>query len=124
VWDRGPHTNLYGIFRHTTSVHVNGPAEPRPRGAAYSVARHGFWHGLGERLWAGSERLISFVQFSVFECDLADLAQVGQVKTRLRELIDPAEDQVRLYPLPSNADRSAEIIGNRRLEERADFWIL
>ena len=64
------------------------------------------------------------VQLSVFECELEDPAVVSALKTRLRELIDPLEDQVRLYPLPTNAERVAEIIGNRRLEERQDFWII
>ena len=64
------------------------------------------------------------VQFSVFECELADAATVERLKTRLLELIDLHEDQVRLYQLSNRTGQVAEIIGLRRLEERADFWII
>jgi len=64
------------------------------------------------------------VQLSVFECDLPDPVAVAGLKTKLLELIDTREDQVRLYPLPDNATRVVEILGSRRLEEREDFWIV
>lgn len=64
------------------------------------------------------------VQLSVFECDLPDLPAVRHLTGRLRGLIDRVEDQVRVYPLPAGSTRSVEIIGNRTLEERADFWIV
>lgn len=64
------------------------------------------------------------VQLSVFECELADPATVATVTGLLKRAIEPAEDQIRLYPLPAGSVRGTEIIGNRRLEERADFWIV
>lgn len=64
------------------------------------------------------------VQLSVFECDLPDLDALRHVKDRIRALIDADEDQVRLYPLPASSTRCLEVLGNRRLEERADFWIV
>lgn len=64
------------------------------------------------------------VQLSVFECDLASLRDAASLKARLRELIDPAEDQIRLYPLDDKACRSTVILGARTLEERQDFWIV
>jgi hypothetical protein len=42
------------------------------------------------------------------------------VQGKLRNLTDPVEDPVRLYPLD---DRTA-VIGARTIEERQDFWIV
>ena len=64
------------------------------------------------------------VQLSLFECDLPNPTLVQELKQRLRTLIDPVEDQIRLYPLTPTTTRTIEILGTRRLEERADFWIL
>lgn len=64
------------------------------------------------------------VQLSVFECELPDAESLRRMMSHLRTLIEPAEDQIRLYPLPTNAARAVQIIGNRRLEEREDFWIV
>jgi CRISPR-associated protein Cas2 len=50
------------------------------------------------------------VQRSVFECWLTD-AQLFQLKRRLAELIDPAEDHVRYYPLCGNDIRDILIDG-------------
>jgi hypothetical protein len=43
---------------------------------------------------------------------------------KLRDLIDPVEDQVRLYPLDDRAARQVAVIGARTIEERQDFWII
>lgn len=64
------------------------------------------------------------VQLSVFECDLPLPEDARQLQARLQQLIEPVEDQIRVYPLPANAVRDMAILGNRTLEERADFWIL
>lgn len=64
------------------------------------------------------------VQLSVFECDLATKAEVEQLVAELEQLIEPVEDQVRLYPLAAPALRDRRILGSRTLEERRDFWIL
>jgi hypothetical protein len=44
--------HLCGTPRRTTSVQVNEPAESRPRGAAFGVARHCFWQIAGKTLAA------------------------------------------------------------------------
>lgn len=64
------------------------------------------------------------VQLSVFECEAASPQVAGDLRARLRELIDVDEDQVRLYPLDQEALRGIDIIGARVIEERQDFWIV
>lgn len=63
------------------------------------------------------------VQLSVFEVDRPSIKEWRRVRSVLRGLIDPVEDQVRIYrQVPEH--RSAEIIGARVVEERQDFWIV
>ena len=64
------------------------------------------------------------VQLSVFECDLTSTREAFRLRARLRELIDPVEDQVRLYPLDDKACRQMVVLGARTIEERQDFWIV
>jgi CRISPR-associated protein Cas2 len=64
------------------------------------------------------------VQLSVFECDVASKREATGLRARLRSLIDPVEDQVRLYPLDERAVRGVTVIGARVIEERQDFWII
>jgi CRISPR-associated protein Cas2 len=64
------------------------------------------------------------VHLSVFECDLRARREAAALQSKLRELIDPVEDQVRLYPLDDRTARQMAIIGARTLEERQDFWIV
>jgi CRISPR-associated protein Cas2 len=64
------------------------------------------------------------VQLSVFECDLPSGREAGALQAKLRELIDPVEDQVRLYPLNGRAARQVSVVGARTIEERQDFWIV
>jgi CRISPR-associated protein Cas2 len=64
------------------------------------------------------------VQLSVFECDTRSRTEIVELRARLRTLIDPVEDQVRLYPLDETAIRSTIILGARTIEERQDFWIV
>ena len=64
------------------------------------------------------------VQPSVFECDLRNRREAGVLQAKLRELIDPVEDQVRMYPLDDRAARAVTVIGARTIEERQDFWIV
>jgi CRISPR-associated protein Cas2 len=64
------------------------------------------------------------VQLSVFECDLRTRREAAALRSKLRELIDPVEDQVRLYPLGDDAARQVAVIGARMIEERQDFWIV
>ncbi|HUZ26626.1 MAG TPA: CRISPR-associated endonuclease Cas2 [Streptosporangiaceae bacterium] len=64
------------------------------------------------------------VQLSVFECDLASVRDAASLRAKLRELIDPVEGQVRLYPLDDKACRGTVVLGARTIEERQDFWIV
>lgn len=64
------------------------------------------------------------VQLSVFECELPTSEEVRRLTGMLEALIEPIEDQVRLYPVPANALRDVRILGSRTLEERADYWIV
>ncbi|MET7765230.1 CRISPR-associated endonuclease Cas2 [Streptomyces sp. NPDC005393] len=64
------------------------------------------------------------VQYSVFEVTLPTKKAVQQLRGTLRKLIDRDEDQIRLYLLPATVLNELVILGDRRLEERADFWIV
>jgi CRISPR-associated protein Cas2 len=64
------------------------------------------------------------VQLSVFECEFRTRREAGSVQGKLRDLIDPVEDQIRLYPLDDRAARRMAVIGARTIEERQDFWII
>jgi len=64
------------------------------------------------------------VQLSVFECEFRTRRESGRVRAKLRDLISPLEDQVRLYPLDDGAARQVAVIGARMIEERQDFWII
>ncbi|NTV13857.1 MAG: CRISPR-associated endonuclease Cas2 [Desulfobulbaceae bacterium] len=50
------------------------------------------------------------VQFSVFEC-IVDPAQWAELKQRLIEEIEPAQDSLRFYYLGSNWQRRVEHVG-------------
>lgn len=60
------------------------------------------------------------VQLSVFEVELASAVERERLLLRLADLIEPDEDQVRLYTTASDA----VIVGSRKLEERASYWVL
>ena len=64
------------------------------------------------------------VQLSVFECDVRNRQEAGELQAKLRALIDPVEDQVRLYPLDERSARSVIVVGARMIEERQDFCII
>jgi CRISPR-associated protein Cas2 len=64
------------------------------------------------------------VQLSVFECELRSREEFLALLGKLRSLVDPVEDQVRVYPLDAAASRSAIVVGARTIEERQDFWIV
>jgi hypothetical protein len=50
------------------------------------------------------------VQRSVFECTVGD-TELAQLKQRLRSLIDPAEDSLRIYHLDVSSAGRTEHIG-------------
>jgi CRISPR-associated protein Cas2 len=60
----------------------------------------------------------------VFECELASKRAAAELRVRLRGLIDPAEDQVRIYPLDEQTIRGMVVRGARVIEERQDYWIV
>ena len=64
------------------------------------------------------------VQLSVFECDVRSRTEAGRLRAHIRTLIDPVEDQVRMYTLDEQNAREVVILGARVIEERQDFWIV
>jgi CRISPR-associated protein Cas2 len=64
------------------------------------------------------------VQLSVFECDIESKRDLARLRARLLDLIDPAEDQIRIYPLDERTIRETVILGSRIIEERQDYWIV
>lgn len=64
------------------------------------------------------------VQLSLFEVKLPTKKDVRKLRGVLRQAIDRDADQIRIYPLTPAAANEMVILGRRRLEERADFWIL
>ena len=64
------------------------------------------------------------VQLSVFECDLTSRRDAAALRARLRRLIDPVEDQIRIYPLDERTIRETVVLGARVIEERQDYWIV
>jgi CRISPR-associated protein Cas2 len=64
------------------------------------------------------------VQYSVFEVVLSSKTAAARLRRALKHLIDPDDDQIRLYPLSISELNASITLGNRRLEERADYWIV
>jgi len=64
------------------------------------------------------------VQLGVFECEVPSRREAVALRAKLRDLIEPAEDQIRLYPLDEQASRGTVVLGARVIEERQDFWIV
>jgi CRISPR-associated protein Cas2 len=64
------------------------------------------------------------VQLSVFECTVQSRREIAGLRARLRDLIDPVEDQVRIYQLDDHAVSGVVVLGARMIEERQDFWIV
>lgn len=83
----------------------------------YDIASSGRREAVANVLAACGAR----VQLSVFEIEVPDPLALVAVLGRLGELIDPDEDQVRIYGVGAGANA---VLGNRELEERRDFWIL
>lgn len=63
------------------------------------------------------------VQLSVFEIELPSTQARAELDRRIAATINPDEDQVRIYLIPSMSVRRS-IIGNRTLEERHPFYVL
>lgn len=63
------------------------------------------------------------VQLSVFECRVRGRSEFKELVARLEALIDPVEDQVRLYNFGARP-AAPLLVGQRTLEEWRDYWIL
>ncbi len=61
---------------------------------------------------------------SVFECEVSSPEALKNLCAHLRELIDPLEDQVRMYPMDSRTFQERYIIGARTVKKRSDYWIV
>jgi CRISPR-associated protein Cas2 len=64
------------------------------------------------------------VQLSVFEAELPNAQAATMFRDRLRAMIDPDDDQIRLYRLTPQALAERLVYGARHIEERTDFWIV
>jgi len=63
------------------------------------------------------------VQMSVFECRVRGGDAVKQLVGRLTELIDPLEDQIRIYNLGARLP-APTILGERTIDEWRDYIIV
>ncbi|MEU1900661.1 CRISPR-associated endonuclease Cas2 [Nocardiopsis dassonvillei] len=80
-----------------------------------------------DRRQAVSELLTGYgprVQYSVFEVAVSSPHAFEELRQALVSAIEPDEDQVRVYPLRVPDLDKVMVLGNRRLEEREDFWIV
>ena len=64
------------------------------------------------------------MQLSVFECQVRSQTELQSLRAQLRALIDPLEDQVRIYPTTTQTFSQRYILGARTVEERSDYWIV
>lgn len=62
-------------------------------------------------------------QYSVFECEI-DSEKSKQLADRLREVIDPAEDDVRFYPLNRADLRRVKLLGIAELRRAQSYYIV
>ena len=63
------------------------------------------------------------VQYSVFECRL-DAPSLEKLSRRVKALIDPEEDRVRIYRLCLDCERQVEIQGAGHVVEDPDVYLL
>jgi CRISPR-associated protein Cas2 len=63
------------------------------------------------------------VQKSVFECNF-ELDRLAELVKRLSSVINAAEDSVRIYPICGNCKESIKIIGQGRVTEDPEVYIL
>ncbi len=87
---------------------------------AYDISDDRRRHRVSTHLAARGAR----VQFSVFECELATRADFDDLAAEVDAMIDHHDDQVRFYPLTNESDRNLTVLGQRRIEERQDFYIV
>ena len=63
------------------------------------------------------------VQYSVFECLLTP-DQIERLRTRMASLLDPAEDSVRIYRLCQDCVEKIEILGQGKVTEDPDVYVV
>jgi CRISPR-associated protein Cas2 len=63
------------------------------------------------------------VQKSVFECNL-EPEQLSQLVDRLQPIINVAEDSVRVYPICGNCKETIRILGQGRVTEDPEVYII
>jgi CRISPR-associated protein Cas2 len=63
------------------------------------------------------------VQLSVFECKVRGTDELNRLIGQLQSLIDPVQDQVRVYNFGAR-ESSPVIVGQRTIEEWRDYLIL
>jgi len=62
-------------------------------------------------------------QFSVFECDLSPRG-LERMKKTIKEIISPAEDNVRIYPVCEKCAGAVEFFGGAAFEKAAVCYIV
>lgn len=62
-------------------------------------------------------------QYSVFECELRP-ADLDRLKTRLRDLIDDQEDDVRFYPLCESCLGKVTLLGKAALHRQQAYVVI
>lgn len=110
-------------------MEVTGPETPRRAGTitgrvftlivCYDIADDGRRADVSTLLTTLGPR----VQLSVFECKVAGRRELQDLLARIGDLIEPVEDQVRVYNLGSR-QASPTVLGQRMIEEWRDFMIL
>ncbi len=63
------------------------------------------------------------VQYSVFECDLSP-RQLQRLTKAVRAVIEPAQDNVRYYPLCRSCAPQAEVFGGKPLEKTEQVYVI
>lgn len=63
-----------------------------------------------------------WTQYSLFECFL-DARDLVRLRDKLRQLLDPEEDNVRLYSVCATCLRAVETIGSDKPQEKTIFII-
>jgi CRISPR-associated protein Cas2 len=63
------------------------------------------------------------VQYSVFEC-LLPPEQVERLRDRMAKLIDPTADSVRIYRLCQDCVERVEILGQGKVTEDPDVYVV
>lgn len=63
------------------------------------------------------------VQYSVFECNLDDKI-LDMMKDKLSSVIDDGNDKVRIYKLCNGCVKSVQILGNGKMTEDEDVFIV